>query len=122
LLLTSCCLDVADGLGTGGTGTVGTSGGSGATTGSITRPDSGPSSCTGFFCAPNFVCDTTDGFCKCDGQLCASGNCTADGTCLPGCPADGGAGTLMLTVGPASNGIPPPGSSKAIVLPTASLG
>ncbi len=76
--------DLATGGGTSAGGGGSTSGGGGSTTGA--------NLCLGVYCAPSFVCDSTDGICECRGQSC-SGNCdSASGACLPACePIDGGA-------------------------------
>jgi hypothetical protein len=124
LALGGCCLNV----GTGGTGNDegSTSGGEGVTTGGSTaggsttgRGTSGgsttgtPNFCAGVYCSPGYLCEPTDGICKCGGHACETGNCDADsGACLPGC-SDAGQSSVTFV-----GSLP----GEAFPLPTADLG
>jgi hypothetical protein len=99
------------GGGTTGTGG-GTSGGTTASsgTGSTTGGDAGVhGDCADTYCAPNFLCDPTDGVCRCGGQDC-EGECQA-GTCVLTCPLDAGGGPVVIL-----------GGANAIWLPIAVVG
>jgi hypothetical protein len=113
LALGGCCLTTVSELSgeptSGGVASAGgVPGGGSASSGGGSTTGANP--CSGIYCAPSFVCDPTDGVCKCDGQTCF-GNCGADsGACLIACDADGG---TYPVVGQ---------SPYAVRMPTAHLG
>ena len=107
----SCCLSVVSGNEVDETSGGGSSsGGGGGTTGGTTT-GAMQGDCAGVYCSPSYVCDPTDGICKCGGQVCTSGNCDpSTGACLPGgCNTEGGVGFIQATQG------------EAVMLPPADL-